>query len=64
MRRLAHPAVYTISAKGVIILSNEIIIDIILLHVRHMISSLKSFFKRGQGSLTYNILLLRNKELP
>ena len=33
MRRLAHPAVYTISTKWVIILSNEIIIDIIWLHV-------------------------------
>ena len=33
MWRLAHPAVYTISTEWVIILSNEIIIDIILLHV-------------------------------
>ena len=33
MRRLAHPAVYTISTKWVIIPSNEIIIDIILLQV-------------------------------
>ena len=31
--RLAHPAVYTISTKWFIKLSNEIIIDIILLHV-------------------------------
>ena len=61
MRRLAHPAVYTISTKWAIILTNESIIDIILLYVWHRISSLKFFFKRGQGRLLYILLLLRNR---
>ena len=43
MRRLAHRAVDNISATGVIVLSNEMIIDIILLSVWHTISFLKIF---------------------
>ena len=43
MGHLAHRAVYNLSTTGVIILSNEIIIDIILLRVWHTISFLKIF---------------------
>ena len=60
MRRLAHRAVYNISTAGVIVLSNDMIIDIILLRVWHTISFLKIFFKRGQGRLLYILLLLGN----
>ena len=41
IRRLAHYAVYNISITGVIVLSNEMITYIILMHVWHTISSLK-----------------------
>ena len=61
MRRLAHHAVFNTSIAGVIVLSNEMIIDIILLHVWHTISSLKSDFRRGQGRLPYILLLLGNR---
>ena len=50
-----------ISIKGVIVLSNEKIIDMILLRVWHKISSLKVFRKRGQGRLPYILLLLGNR---
>ena len=60
MQRLAHPAVYNISIAGVIVLSNEIIIDITLMRVWHTISALKLYFKRGQGRLPYILLLLGN----
>ena len=53
MLRLAHHAVYNISITGVIVLSNEMIINIVLLHVWHTISSLKFVFKRGQDRLPY-----------
>ena len=61
MRRLAHYAVYNISITGIIILSNVMIIDIILMPVLHTISSLKLDFKRGQGRLPYILLLLGNR---
>ena len=61
MRRLAHHAVYNISIIGGIVLSNEMIIDIILMRVWYTISSLKLDFKRGQGRLPYILLLLGNK---
>ena len=61
MRRLAHYAVYNISIKGIIVLSNEMIIGIILMPVWHTISSLKLDFKRGQGRLPYILLLLGNR---
>ena len=53
MRRLAHYVVYNRSIIVVIVLSNEMIFDIILMRVRHTISSLKLDFKRGQGCLPY-----------
>ena len=37
LRRLTHHAVYNISITGVIVLSNEMIIDMILMRVSHMI---------------------------
>ena len=52
---------YKISITGVIVLSNEVIIDIKLMRVWHMISSLKLDFKRGQGRLPYILLLLGNR---
>ena len=61
MQRLAHHAVYNISNTGVIVLSCEMIIDIILLPVCHTISFLKIVFKRGQGRLPYILLLLGNR---
>ena len=61
MRRLAHNAVYNTSITGVIVLSNEMIIDIILMRVWHTISSLKLDFRRGQGKLPYILLLLGNR---
>ena len=61
MRRLAHYAVYNISITGIIVLSNEMIIGIILMPVWHTISSLKLDFKRGQGRLPYILLLLGNR---
>ena len=39
IRRLAHYVVYNISITGVIVLSNEMITDIILMQVWHTISS-------------------------
>ena len=51
---------YNISITGVIVLSNEMIIDIILMRVWHTISSLKLISKRGQGRLPYILLLLGN----
>ena len=44
----------------VIVLSNEMIIDIILMRVWHAILSLNLIFKRGQGRLPYILLLLDN----
>ena len=61
MRRLAHHAVYSISITGVIVLSNETIIDIILMRIWHTISSLELVSKRGQGRLPYILLLLGNR---
>ena len=61
MRRLAHQAVYNIFITGVIVLSNEMIIDITLMRVRHTMSSLKLDFKRGQCRLHYILLLLGNR---
>ena len=61
MQRLAHHAVYNISITGVIILSNEMICEIVLMRVWHMISSLKLDFKRDQGHLPYILLLLGNR---
>ena len=61
MRRLAHHGVYNISITGEIVLSNEMIIDTILMRVWHTISSLKIDFKRGQGRLPYIPLLLGNR---
>ena len=60
MRRLTHHAVYNISITGVIVLSNEMIIEIILMRIWHAISSLNLIFKRGQGRLPYILLLLGN----
>ena len=51
---------YNINVTGVIVLSNEMIIDIIMMHVWHGISSLNFIFKRGQGLLPYFPLLLGN----
>ena len=50
-----------LSITGVIVLSNETIIDIILMHVWHTISSFKLIFKRGQCHLPYILLLLGNR---
>ena len=50
-----------ISITGVIVLSNEMSMDIILMRVWHTISSLKLVFKRGQGRLPYILLLLGNR---
>ena len=61
MRRLAHHAVYNIFITGVIVLSNEMIIDITLMRVWHTISYLNLDFKRGQGRLHYILLLLGNR---
>ena len=61
MRRLAHYAVYNISIIVVIVLSNAMNFDIILMHIWHTISSLKLDFKRGQGCLPYIPLLLGNR---
>ena len=58
MRRLAHPALYKTSITGVIVLSNEIIIDIILICVWHTISSLK-----WPRSFTLHSLVPRQQEL-
>ena len=60
IRRLTHHAVYNTSIIGVIVLSNEMVVDIILRRVWHTISSLKLIFKRGQGRLPYILLLLGN----
>ena len=60
MQRLAHYALYNISFTGVIVLSNEMIIDIILMRVWRTLSSLKLAFKRSQGRLPYILLLLGN----
>ena len=60
MRRLAHYVVYNRSIIVVIVLSNEMIFDIILMRVWLTISSLKLDFKRGQGCLPYIPLLLGN----
>ena len=61
MPRLAHYAVYNISITGIIVLSNEMITDIILMPEWHTISSLKLDFKRGQCRLPYILLLLGNR---
>ena len=61
MRRLAHYVVNNISIIVVIVLSNEMIFDIILMWIWHTISSLKLYFKRGQGCLHYIPLLLGNR---
>ena len=61
MRRLAHYVVYKISIIVVIVLSNEMIFDIILMRVWHTIPSLELDFKRGQGCLPYIPLLLGNR---
>ena len=58
--RLTHHDVYNIFITGVIVLSNEMIIDIILMRVRHVISSLNVIIKRGEGRLPYILLLLGN----
>ena len=60
IRCLTHHAVYNINITGVIVLSNEMIIGIILMRVWHAISSLNLIFKRGQGRLPYILLLLGN----
>ena len=60
IRRLNHHAVYSIYITGIIVLSNEMIIDIILMCVWHTISSLKLIFKCGKGRLPYILLLLGN----
>ena len=60
IRRLTYHAVYNISITGVNVLSNEMIIDIILMRVWHTISSLKLIFKHGQSRLPYILLLLGN----
>ena len=46
--RLTHHAVYNISITGVIVLSNEIIIDIIFMRVWHGIASLKLFLSAAK----------------
>ena len=51
---------YNISITGVIVLSNEMIIDIKLMRIWHTISSLNLIFKRGQCRLPYILLLLGN----
>ena len=61
MRCLAYYVVYNVSIIVVIVLSNEMIFDIILMRVWHTISSLKLDFKRGQGCLPYIPLLLGNR---
>ena len=61
MGRLALYVVYNTSIKVVIILSNEMIFDMILMRVCHTISSLKLDFKRDQGCLPYIPLLLGNR---
>ena len=61
MRRLAHHAVYSLSITGVIVILNEMIIDKILMCVWHTMSSIKLVFKRGQGRLSYILLLLGNR---
>ena len=61
MRRLAHYVVYNSSIIVVIVLSNEMVFDIILMRVWHKISSLRLDFKRGQGCLPYIPLLLGNR---
>ena len=60
IRRLTHHAVYNIYISGIIVLSNELIIDIILMRVWHVISSLNLIFKPGQGGLPYILLLVGN----
>ena len=61
MQRLAYYVVYNISIIVVIVLSNAMIFDVILMRVWHTISSLKLDFKRGQGCLPYIPLLLGNR---
>ena len=61
MQRLANYVVYNISIIVVIVLSNKMIFDIILMQVWHTISALKLDFKRGQGCLPYTPLLLGNR---
>ena len=51
---------YNINITGVIVLSNEMIIDIILMRAWQAISTLILSFKRGQGRLPYILLLLGN----
>ena len=60
IRCLTHHGVYNISITGVIVLSNEMIFDIILMRVWHAISSSNLIFQRGQGCLPYILLLLGN----
>ena len=55
IRRLTHHAVYNINITGVIVLSNEMIIDIIIMRAWHAISSLILFFKRGQWPVNFNL---------
>ena len=45
MGRLAHHAVYNVSTTGVNVLSIEMVIDIIFLHVLHTIPFLKFVLK-------------------
>ena len=61
MQRLAHHAVYNISTTGMIVLSNDMTVDIILLRVWDTISSLKFVSKRGQVRLPFILLLLGNR---
>ena len=49
---------YNIYISGIIVLSNEMIIGIILMPVWRTISSLKLDFKHGHGRLPYILLLL------
>ena len=60
IRCLTRHGVYNISITGVIVLSNEMIFDIILMRVWHGISSSNLIFQLGQGRLPYILLLLGN----
>ena len=52
---------YNISIIGEIVLKNEMISDITLIHVWRTISSLKLYFKRGQGRLHLQSLVARQQ---
>ena len=48
IRRLTHHAVYNINIPGVIVLSNEMIIDIIMMRVCHSILFLNLFLSTAK----------------